>query len=105
MGCLMWFDSIDEIKDQCEESGNTWFGEDEMSFFGTEVFDEVYDGKYFITADYDGGREDLPKRFSIREVVMYEDDDCISIRTARGTHLGEFVSFESARDAVWGIGE
>lgn len=100
----MWFNSIDEIKEQCEREGNTWFGEDEMIFFGTEVFDEVYNGRYFITADYDCGDTNLPKRFTVREAVLMYDDE-VDIRTADGNHLGEFATFESARDWIWEIGE
>jgi hypothetical protein len=85
------FTSMTDIKRANKAAGHHWFDEGTLAFFNSRIYEQVYAGRYFISAEhYD---DTVPERYTIR---MVNPDGSI------GT-VGKFQQYDSAhaaRDAI-----
>lgn len=89
--------TIAEMKRLNESIGETWFGEDEMSFFGTRIEAQPNKDNIFITSNTPGEPE--PRGYALHHF----DTTTFKIKTLG--ELREFDTLEEARQArktkVW----
>lgn len=75
------FKSMSEIIQAIHESGSSWFHEDTMRVWGTELNHQVFHGRFFLTKDFVAEPRSRRKKWSVREIYLSEYTNSYSIRT------------------------
>jgi hypothetical protein len=92
--------SINQLIKMTKQGGSKFFDEETMSFFQTEVHDEIFNGKYFITSEQSNSHYiwDGERRWSIR--IFSIENEKVDINT-----VGEFGEYKSLEEAIKAVKE
>jgi hypothetical protein len=95
-----WFTTMTEVRDTFNDDGNHFFDESTLRFFSSEIDDEIYGGRVFVTSEQQ--EETYPRLYTVR-VIEYQDED--KHYTVASLGFGALDTHEEAHDAAYRAGE
>lgn len=92
--------TMNHLIKKTQEGGSKFFDPESMEFFQTELYEEIFNGKYFITSEQSNSHYvwDGERRWSIRSFSI--EDEKVDINT-----VGDFGAYKSLEEALEAIKE